>query len=272
MLNDGKMFDTNVFFSGGAGMFLQYHDVVKPVYLFAVAKMILMKQNYGLPLEIISDMTSDALLEWYFKRRYKNPLRSLDYGKIIDPKEMDDLMDHILKTDSSIYKMSLPLNIQQMLSIYTKHKMTFPVHIYSEKEESYIYEDCRRAFPGISIKYHHGDLKEAVKKCDHNFTYILSDIELVKELSEILIGTCSHILLAREYRYNYKDHMKTLKYDLKDMQDKHPFVRIGLTFASDIESLSESFENIMTQGGNIDATNQRTETNREVTGHTPVEV
>ena len=54
---ESKNFDTNVLFSGGAGMFLQYHDIVKPVYLYAIIKMIAVKESFGLPIDIIKDMS-----------------------------------------------------------------------------------------------------------------------------------------------------------------------------------------------------------------------
>ena len=88
------------------------------------------------------------------------------------------------------------------------------------------------------------DLESAIKSCDQNFTYIFSDIELVKEASDILIGTCSNILLAAEYRYNYIDNGRTFKYDLTDMAKTHPFLRIELTTAIDIYSLMKSFTDL----------------------------
>ena len=258
MLTDGKQFDTNVFFSGGAGMFLQYHDVVKPVYLYAVIKMIVTNTYYGLPVNIIKDMSILSLLEWYTRRRYINPLRSLDPLRQIDPVEMDNLMKLILQ-DESVYRLAPGLNIVSMMDVYRKHHMRFPIYIYSENEEPHIANDCKSIFGGVEIKYLHGDLKTAVSKCDQNFTYILSDIELVKNLCEVLLGTCSHILLAREYRYNYKDSCQTFKYNLMNMMSDHPFIRLGTTFAGDSYKIALSFKNLITQEERIledDATTQ----------------
>ena len=249
MLTDGKPFDTNMFFSGGAGMFVQYHDVVKPVYLYAILKMIISKTSLGLPLEMIQYMSVRSIVEWYVKRRYKNPLRCLDYRKILDSQELDDLLSKILETDDSLYSLSPGLNIRLMMQVYRRQHMSFPIYIYSEKEEPYILQDCRSLFAGIPIKYLYGDLKSAIGKCDQNFTYIFSDIELVKEICKILLGSCSHILLAREYRYNYKDNCNTFKYDLLDLARSHPFVRIGTTLAINEDQLATSFGNILSRGG-----------------------
>lgn len=255
MITDGRPFDTNVFFSGGAGMFIQYHDIVKPVYLFAIAKMLIFKTSFGLPLDIIERMSVFSLIEWYVKRRYKNPLQCLDYKHIIEPDKLDKLLLDELRADNSLYKLSPGLNVRQMLNVYKQHHMTFPIYIYSENEEPYILQDCKQLFPGINIRYLHGDLKEAVSKCDNNFTYILSDIELVKQLSDILIGTYSHILIPKEYRYNYKDNCNTFKYNLLEMAKSHPYIRIGVTTAMDMNQMVVSFNDIMFRGGSKNAAN-----------------
>lgn len=117
-------------------------------------------------------------------------------------------------------------------------------------EEPYIKEDCKAVFPGIDVRYLYGDLEECIKKCDQNFTYIFSDIELVKSASEILIGTCSHILLADEYRYNYTDNCRSFRYDLAEMARTHPFLRIGKTKAMNQMELAFRISNIdESQGG-----------------------
>ena len=252
MVTDGRQFDTNIFFSGGAGMFIQYHDIIKPIYLYAIAKMIITRESFGLPIDIIKDFSFLSIIEWYINRRFKNPLQCLDFNHIIDPEELDELMQYILVNDESIYKYSPALNIKRILSVYRQQHMSFPIYVYSEKEEPYIKEDCKNIFQGISIKYLYGDLESAIKSCDQNFTYIFSDIELVKKAADILVGTCSHILLAGEYHYNYIDNGRTFKYNLKDLASSHPFIRIGLTNAIDVRHLAKSFTNLnITQGGII---------------------
>lgn len=243
MISDGRPFDTNIFFSGGAGMFIQYHDIVKPAYLYSIIQMILTNESFGLPINIIRNFSIRSIIEWYINRRYKNPLRCLDYNHCIDPNELDELLQHLLKSDPSIYKYSPGLNIQRMMQVYKFQHMSFPIYVYSENEEPYIQEDCRSVFGGIPVKYLHGDLRTAIMSCDQNFTYIFSDIELVKNAADILIGTCSHILLANEYRYNYNEN-RILKYNLKDLMDTHPFIRISLTNSIDYKSMANSLANL----------------------------
>lgn len=240
MITDGRPFNTDVFFSGGAGMFIQYHDIVKPIGLYTIIQMIMTGQTFGLPVDIISHMSILSLTEWYVNRRYKNPLKCLDYARHMDDATLDKLYRDILK-DQTIYKYSSALNIEQLLSVYNRQHMSFPVYVYSEYEEPYIKDDCKIIFPGIDVKYVFGNLKECIKKCDQNFTYIFSDIELVKNAAEILVGTCSHILLAEDYRYNYSDFKKTFKTDLKEIATQYPYVRLGTTIAMDMSKVVVDF-------------------------------
>lgn len=246
MISDNKPFDTNCFFSGGAGLFIQYHDIIKPVYLYAIIQMIMTGQSFGLPINIIKDMPIVSLIEWYIYRRFRNPLKQLDYNNKIDIKVLDDIMKCILANDPSIYRISPVLNIQKMMQVYKLHHMNFPIYIYSEYEESSIVDDCDQIFNGIKHHYFFGDLKKSITKCDQNFTYIFSDIETVNKAAEILIGTYSHILLARDYRYNYIDNRKTLKYDIKNIADTHPFLRLGTTLVMDPKEVILSYAKLLT--------------------------
>ena len=261
MISDGKPFDTNAFFVGGNGLFIQYHDVVKPVYLYAILKALSINDAFGLPLQIIKHMSSRSLLEWYYRRRFANPFQCLDYNHTVPKETLDTILQKILLSDPSIYKLAPTLNIQTMLDVYRRQHMSFPIFVYSKRREDIIAEDIKTDFPGITIKYLYGDLREAISKCDNNFTYIFSDIELLKESVEILIGTYSHILLSRDYRYNYTDHYQTTKYDLYELGLNHPFVRIGLTQSSQPDRLLEVLSNIIkVGGGNMSATSGSIET------------
>lgn len=241
---ENKPFDTGPFFSGGAGMFLQYHDVIKPVYLYAILQMILTKQSYGLPIDIVSHLSIISLIEWYVNRRFKNPLKCLDYANKIDVSQLDKLLHDVMANDPSIYRLCPVLNIEKMLQVYRTQHMVFPIYVYSEVEEPYIKTDCQSIFNGIEFHYFFGDLKSCIEKCDQNFTYIFSDVDLVEKAAEILYGTCSHILLARDYRYNYIDNRKTFKCNLKDLATSHPFIRIGTTLVMDKSELLMHYANL----------------------------
>lgn len=256
-----KSFDTNSLYVGGNGMFIQYHDVVKPVYLYAVLKLISSKNTYGLPVQLIKNLSAPSLIEWYIKRRYVNPFSCLDYQHQAPPQDLDKLLHNFLCSDGSIYKLAPPLNIRIMMDVYRRQHMKFPIFIYSKEEEPYIKTDIKQVFQGITTTYLFGDLKEAISKCDHNFTYIFSDIETMKAAADILLGTYSHILLSRDYRYNYKDHYRTTKYDLYDVGVTHPFLRIGLTQSVQPDRLLDALSEIITIGGKSSATNRRTKTN-----------
>lgn len=241
-------FDTNILFSGGAGMFIQYHDIIRPVYLYAVVQMIITENSFGLPIDIINGMSIFSIIEWYIKRRYINPLRSLDYKHIIDPSKLDELLKNILSQDESIYTYAPTLNTVKLFNMYKKQHMQFPVYIYTPDFESNVQNDVDKIFSGIKHVYLHGDLKESIKVCDQNFTYIFSDIGLMKNAIKILDGTCSHILLSGDYRYNYIDNYNTFKYDLFELEKSQPYIRMGTITAMDLYDVARSFSNLQVGG------------------------
>lgn len=248
MMDTIKPFDTNAFFAGGAGMFVQYHDVIKPVYLYAVIRMILTGEDHGLPTWLIKDFSQLSILEWYLNRRYINPLRQLDYNHQLDPGMLDQLLQTILANDPTIYKLSPELATCRLFQVYRQQHMSFPIYIYTPVMDEGIQKDCDHIFGGIQYRVLEGDLRSAIEKCDQNFTYIFSDIELVKNAAEILVGTCSHILLTRDYRYNHGTTHGKFRYDLMELSHKYPFVRIGTTIAVDPQAMSIMFRSL-TQGG-----------------------
>lgn len=225
-------------------MFVQYHDILKPTYLYAVFRMIITKENYGLPTNIIENFSILSLLEWYQNRRYKNPLQQLDWKHQIPEETLNAVLKDILK-DHSVYHLAPMLNFGRMIQVYKLQHMIFPWVIYSEEYEEGIEKDCKNIFNGIKYKYVHGPLKEAIMKCDQNYTYIFSDIELLNLASTVLHGTYSHLLLSRDYRYNYVDSFKNMKYNLKKMMSSHPFLRIETITAMDISLMEDSFNNVI---------------------------
>ena len=239
-----KPFDTDNLFVGGAGLFLQYFDVVKPIYLYAVMSLVL-GDNHGLPTDIIRNMTLSQLFEWYKQRRCINPFFSLDYMNKVIPDDLDRLLNDLLK-DESLYRVTPLLNITTFINIYRKQYMTFPFYVYTEEENPYVRKDIDVIFGSIPHHYVFGDLKEATNKCRNNFTYIFSDVELLNNTAEVLDGTYSHILLAEDYRYNSIAGVP--KYDLKDIMAKHPFIRTGTTQVMSINIIGQSFKNICAGG------------------------
>lgn len=128
-----------------------------------------------------------------------------------------------------------------MLSVYRKQHMTFPVYVYTEREEKFIKEDIKSVFGGIRCTYLFGDLKECIDKTDHNFTYIFSDIELTKNACEILDNRYAHVIQASDYGYNYLSDHKTFKYDLLELSSKHPLVRTATSFVFNPIDVISSF-------------------------------
>ena len=83
-VTDGKVFDTNAFFAGGAGLVIQYEDTIKPIQLFALIKMLRNDISFGLPIKPLLDFNQRSLIEWYINRPHQNILKSLDYYNKLD--------------------------------------------------------------------------------------------------------------------------------------------------------------------------------------------
>lgn len=240
-----KPFDTNVFFAGGAGMFIEYHDVVRPVYLMAVMKLLTSKTTYGLPVDILRPMSLLSLIEWYLRRRYRNPLRCLDYLHRSEIEELDQLLLKLLVEDPSLYRLAPQLNLQRLLAGYHRQGMSFPIYVYTEHEEPGVAADCEIAFQGLPVKYLFGDLERAVQTCDQNFTYMLSSVDTLVHLTEILAGTCSHLLLAGDYRYNYASTVSgTFKADLKGLMQRIPYLRLESNTVCDPTALALALHSV----------------------------
>ena len=243
-----KSFDTNIFFSGGGGIFLQYFDVVRPIYLYALISMMMNDYTAGLPFHIIKDMSMLSLLEWYKNRHYVNPLKQLDYNHQGTDEELDAILEDVITTDDSLYRLAPVLSIARLINIYNQQHMNFSFFIYSEKENPFIKQDCDDLFLNIPHYYVYGDINEAVKKCNQNFSYIFSNIELLKKVLPTLSGKFANVLLSKDYRYNYKDFYRTPKYDMQEMVNDVPLVRLGFTQSMVVTDVLEGMKNIK-QGG-----------------------
>jgi hypothetical protein len=234
-----KSFDTGTFFSGGSGMFLQYDDIVQAIGLMVVFKLISGDNDYGLPIRPLRSMSPLSLIEWYLHRRYPNPIKTLDYLDRFTDDEADSIYRRILQEDDSLYRLAPPLNVQRLLSVYKRQSLNFPVYVYTKEDTPILRETCRDIFPGIPVKLVSGDLREATAECRHNCTFIVSDIEFLAKLTEVLDGTYSHIILAADYRYNYKPHYRNrFKYSLSEMMDSHNYLRIETTSVFDPTSVA----------------------------------
>lgn len=241
MITDGKVFDTNAFFAGGAGIVIQYEDTIKPIQLFALIKMIRNDISFGLPIKTLAEFTQRSLIEWYINRPHPNILKSLDYQNKLDEELADQLVYEILSKDASLYHLSPELNIVSMLDVYVSQHMQIPVKIYHKIPDDHIIQDMRHRFKKMNIEFVSGSLKELVDQTHiNNFTYIFSNIEYVKEICDYLLGSYSHVLLASDYGYNKKG--TKFRYDLLELQRTHPFLRIGILSCINMNNILRSFD------------------------------
>lgn len=240
-VTDGKVFDTNAFFAGGAGLVIQYEDTIKPIQLFALIKMLRNDISFGLPIKPLLDFNQRSLIEWYINRPHRNILKSLDYYNKLDEELADQLIYEILSKDPSLYNLSPELNIAAMLDVYTTQHMQIPVKIYHQIHDDNIIYDMKKRFRKMNIEFVSGSLKELVDQTHvNNFTYIFSNIEYVREISDYLLGSYSHVLLASDYGYNKKG--TKFRYDLLELQRTHPFLRIGILSCINMGNLLQSFD------------------------------
>lgn len=240
-------FDTSKLYSGGAFLFIQFEDVVTPIYLFAIIKLIITNISYGIPIHIIKDMSILSLTEWYIKRTHINPIQQLDYNHQLTEQQSYDLLYKILQ-DKSIYDYSPVMNIGPMLDVYKYKKMIIPVYIYSPYNDENIKYFCSKHFPEIPIIYKFGNLRDAIPLLENNGTFIFSNIELYKQACEFLKGKYAHVLLGGEYRYNYIDNCITPKYSLKLLMYNNPFVMTGITSVINTKALANSLQILKMKG------------------------
>lgn len=245
-MNEENKVSPNGFFSGGGGFFIEYFDIVRPIYLFIIIDMIMTNNTFGLPTDIIESMNNKSIIEWYIKRRYINPLKCLDFYNIINLDELDSLLDDYI-THVPLYQVCPTMNIHKMMEIYKNDHLDIPVFIYTEKEYQHVKNDIHMSFSGINVRYLTGDLVKCLQSCGPNFTYIFSTMNALKIAVDFLKGTCAHVLLSREYRYNQVGLPISLEQELGGIMQANPFVRIGTTTSVDMEALLSSLVSISLQ-------------------------
>ena len=236
-----KPFDTSKTFSGGAGIFIQFEDAVTPIYLFAIIKLIITDVSFGIPIHLIKDMSILSLADWYIKRSYINPIEQLDYEHQLSSEQAQELLYKILK-DKSIYDYSPLMNIGPILEVYKHYKMSIPVYIYSHNNDPNMEYYCQTHFSNLKLIYLYGELKDNIKKCVDNCTYIFSDINLLKQACELLKGSFANILLAGEYKYNYFGNCVLPKYNILELMNNNPFVVTGITSVVNTKTLAAALQ------------------------------
>lgn len=241
-----KKLDPGKMFPGGNGMFIQYEDVVKPIYLTLINKFLI--NNYypiSLPYSLLKNFSQASLAEWYINRKHINPLKELDLYKQYSEDELDKILSDEMDNDNTIYDLSPIMKIHKILLSYAELRMDCPIYIYSKNYHKGIEDDIQTCFRGVVPLYVHGDLEKCLQKLDFNFTYIFSDINLAAKAAELLVGATSHILVLDEYRYNYNDNFKTMKYNLQELMKKYPVCRIERFLGVDRYEMSLSLSENM---------------------------
>ena len=219
-------FSASKTFFGGSAIVIQYHDVLKPVYLTAIFKMLLNKDlQFGLPFDILKSFSIPSIVEWYKTRNYFNPLKLLDPKRLATNDQLNQMLNIVLK-DKSIYTLTPLLNSIRLLIVSEQNHLNVPMYIYSEQYEENILYDINQL--PLHLNYIYGSIKDLVDKIPANSTYIFSNIELLKEaIFSIDAKKSVNFILVSDYNYNFSNNQ--YKYNFSDLLSKEfkPFIVIN---------------------------------------------
>ena len=210
-------FNASKTFFGGSALIVQYHDVLKPVYLTAIIKMLINKElQFGLPFDIIKSFSFLSLIEWYKGRSFINPLKLLDPKHKASDEQLQQILNIILK-DHSIYKLSPFLDTIRLIIASEQNKLDVPLYIYSEEFEEGIDKDLY--YMQMNCKYIYKPIKTLIEETPPNATYIFSNIDLLKDSLELIEPKKSaNFILVSDYKYNFSNNQ--YKYNFSDIISK----------------------------------------------------
>ena len=219
-------FSASKTFFGGSALIIEYNDVIKPIYLTAIIKMMMNKDlQFGLPFHTIKSFSLASLVEWYKNRHFINPIKVLDYKHHATEEQLEKIMNIVL-SDQSIYKLTPMLDTIRLIVVSEQNQLNVPVFIYSEKNNPFIQEDLKQN--SINANYIYGPIKQIVEIIPSNATYIFSNIELVKEsIEQINSKKSANFILVSDYAYNFSSNH--YKYDLAALLSKlfKPFIVVN---------------------------------------------
>ena len=237
-------YDSAHTFYGGSTLFVQYHDVVKPIYLTAVLKLLYSKDNpYGLQTNLIKDFSLFSILEWYVNRSFINPLKLLDPAHKATDEQLNTIMKKILQSDPSLYTSAPYLNAEKLIAVIRLQKLGIPIIVYTEEYEEPVTETISH---WSNTQYLYGNFEQIISKLPNNSSFIFSDINLAKRLIDASnFDTIASVMIASDYYYNFKDK-DTYKYDfvqemIKQQKMLFKFKSISLfNYIEVIKSLGEN--------------------------------
>lgn len=213
-------YDAGHTFYGGSSLFIEFHDIIKPVYLMAIIKLIMSDKKYrfGLPVEMIENFSLISIIEWYLNRSHINPLKLLDPARKATDEDLNSLLHKILDSDPKLYLTAPLLNAEKLISIIRLQKLGIPILVYSEQFEPNI-EPCLSTWSNTSYIY--GPFEQVITKVPNNSSFIFSNIEYAKRLIDsVKFDTLGSIMIASDYYYNFKNK-GIYKYDFIDEMVKH---------------------------------------------------
>lgn len=198
-------FSASKTFFGGSALLIEYNDVIKPVYLTAIIKMIMdEKLQFGLPFHTIKSFSLASLVEWYKNRHYINPIKVLDYKRLATNEQLQKMLQIVLK-DQSIYRLTPMLDSIRLIAVSEQNQLNVPIYVYSEQNNPHIQEDLKQNY--INANYIFGPIKQIVEVIPSNATFIFSNIDLVKEaIEQIDPKKSANFIVVSDYGYNFSNN------------------------------------------------------------------
>lgn len=185
-------------------IFIAYDGIIKNYRLALIEKILktykdaykdfidvdsLEKMSYQQLMGLVIRSTESNIIEYLAKKKFDTDTALIDvYNKYPE-----------LYEDSSL------LSIGSSIHILLRQKFTSKIYIWTPNYDERIYNDIQMLYGANDvIEYITGSFTEVINSIEENITsYILNDIELVKELIAIGKVSYSNILLAN-YGYNYR--------------------------------------------------------------------
>lgn len=198
-------------FLNSKAIFVEYVDIIRAPYFFMMYALTKndLPENSAVDTSPIRNMTEQQLSDFYYGRRYQNPLYSLaKFGADFNVLDMvlDRSIGGITIENSPLLKFSDTIKIL----MHADSLLTKKVFIYYPYDNPAIRADVKKTFYfSNDIEFVCGDLDEALKKVPADSTYCFSDAMKIENLFNLGKLNLSSILLPYEYGYNYEDPNNT---------------------------------------------------------------
>lgn len=222
MMQDGKkmyLANSSDMFLNTASLFVEYIDIIKSPYIGYLQLLAQEPQNFDKYFDVkrLAGLDLTEVSEWYVRRRYQNPFKSLlkeEYRDKITDDDLDGIVDAISPKVPELIYDSPELNfVNTIRALHIgNNSIVKKLFIWYPGENEIIRDDIHKTLDNAIVVT--GNIVEATKDVPENSTYVFSDITNVSALQDIGKLYLSSVVIASEYRYNYnEDEELKVNYD-----------------------------------------------------------